>query len=31
MPPDPGYLLYLRHVLAAHAPALVAAINHQIP
>jgi hypothetical protein len=31
MPLDPGYLRYLRHVLASHAPALVAASPHQIP
>lgn len=30
-PPDPGYLQYLRQSLASQIPALVAAIDHQIP
>lgn len=31
LPLDPEYIHYLRHVLASHAPALVAANHHQIP
>lgn len=30
-PPDPDYIRYLRHTVAPLAPALVAALDHQIP
>ena len=30
-PPEPGYLSYIRYKLAAVAPDLVAAVDHQLP
>jgi len=30
-PPEPGYLSYISHKLAAVAPAFVAASHHQLP